>query len=141
MWPWRCRSPKVPGTLPPIRRVQIPHPLVEFLPEVGELDDLVIPLVGEMLVALGTGAVDVLAIEGELFLEIGRGELLGQDRRDVDGPLRRDPVGDQTVDDFQQRQVAFEGRLAQPVAPVRPPTVVDHHRKMSMENECMRVAH
>src|SRR5262249_32965988 len=121
--------------------VQLPDPLVEFLPEVGELDDLVLALAGEVLAALRARALHVLAVEGELLLEFGRGELLDENRREVDTPLRRNPVGHEAMDDFEQWQVAFEGRFAQPVAPVRPPSVVDHHRKMSMEDECKRIAH
>src|SRR5262249_46905390 len=41
--------------------MQLPHPLVEFLPEMGELDDLVLALSGEMLPALRARALHVLA--------------------------------------------------------------------------------
>jgi len=121
--------------------VELPHPLVEFLPEVGELDDLVVALTGEVLAALRARAQHVLAIEGELLLELGRGELLGQHGRQVDAPPRRDPIGHQPMQDLEQRQVAFERGFAQPVAAMRPPSVVDHHRKMGMEDECKRIAH
>src|SRR5262249_61838105 len=50
--------------------VQLPHPLVEFFPEVSELDDLVVAVAREVLAALFARALDVFAIERELLLEL-----------------------------------------------------------------------
>ena len=51
--------------------VQLPRPLVEFFPEVGEPDEIVPPLLGELLAALDTGPADVLVVERQLLLELG----------------------------------------------------------------------
>jgi len=71
-------------------------------------------------------------VERQLLLELRRGELLGEDRREVQRPLRRDAVAHEPVRDFEQRQIALEGGFVEPVAAVGPTTVVDHHRKMSV---------
>jgi hypothetical protein len=80
-------------------------------------------------------APDVVVVERELFLEFRRRELFGEHRRDVQRPLRRDAVRDEAMDGFEQRQVTLECRFVEPVASVRPPSVIDHHRKMGMEDQ------
>ena len=115
--------------------VQLPHPLVEFLPEVGEGDDRALAPRLEVLATVLAGAPDVVVVERELLLELGRRELLGEDGRDVQRPLGRDPLADQPVRDVEQRKIALEGGLVEPVAAVWPAAVIDHHRKMSVEDQ------
>jgi len=115
--------------------VQLPHALVEVLPEVGDGDDGLLVAGGEVLATLHGRAPRVLVIEGQLLLAFGRGELLAQDGRDVDRPLRGDAVVDEVLRRLQQGQVAFEDGFVQPVRPVGPASVIDHHRKMGMEDQ------
>src|SRR5438034_11659711 len=68
-----------PGHVTTDSPMQLPHSLVEFFPEVSELDDLVISLAGEVLAAFCARPVDVLAIERQLLLELVPVELLGED--------------------------------------------------------------
>jgi hypothetical protein len=119
--------------------VQLPHPLVHVLPEVRELDGLLDPLLLEVLARLPAVAADRLVVEGQLLLEVRRGELLDQDGREVDRPPRRDPVGDEPVRHVEEGQVALEGRLGEPVAPVRPASVVDHHGQVVVQHQRERI--
>src|SRR5881409_3036216 len=77
----------------------------------------------------------------EFQKELRRGELLREDRGEVDRPLGRDTVGDEAMGRFEQRQVALERRLAEPIAAVRPPPVIEHHREVSVQNQRERRAH
>src|SRR2546425_9586568 len=124
-----------PGDVAADPTVHLPHSLEELLPEVREAYDLLLALAREVLARFGTRTPGVVVVKRQFLLELGRGELLGQHRREVDRPLGRDPVGDQAVRRLQQRQVALEGRLAEPVAAVGPAAMIDHHRKMSMKYE------
>ena len=119
--------------------VQLPHLLVKLLPEGRERYDRPVSLPLELGPAVGARAAEVVSVELELALVLGRGELLGEDGRDADRPLRGDAVGHQAPDGPEQRQVAFEGGLAEPVAPVRPPPVVDHHRQVRVQDQRERV--
>ena len=60
--------------------VHFPHSLVEFLPEGGEPDDLLVAAAVEVLPRFDASAPDVLIVKGEFLLELRRGELLGEDR-------------------------------------------------------------
>ena len=112
--------------------VQLPHPLVVLFPEVAECEVLRRAGVLELLAPLGARAPHVLVVERELFLELRRGQLLGEHGGEVQRPLRRDAVADESVGHLEQGEIALESGLGEPVAAVRPATVVDHHRKMSV---------
>ena len=119
--------------------VQLPHPLVHVLPEVGELDGFLDAVLLEVLPRLPAVAADGLVVERQLLLEVRGGELLDEDGGEVDGPLRRDPVGDEPVRDVEEGQIALEGRLGEPVAAVRPAPVVDHHGEMVVQHQRERI--
>ena len=65
----------------------------------------------------------------------GRRELIGQHRGDSDRDRGRHLVAGQRVELFQQRQVRVDRGFAQPVAAVRPPSVVQHPRQVAMERQ------
>ena len=58
--------------------VQLPHPLVDVLPEVRELDGLLDALLLEVLARLPAVAADGLVVERQFLLEVRRGELLDE---------------------------------------------------------------
>ena len=83
--------------------VHFPHPLVEFLPERGEPEDLLLARAPELLARIHAGAPHVLVVKRQFLLELGRGELLGEHGREVDRPLGGDAVGDQPVGRLEER--------------------------------------
>src|SRR5439155_19174917 len=132
--PARCRSANVPGMSPPIRRC-ISHirsknssqkwvsRTISFWPSRVKYS------------RLGASAPEIVVVERKFLLEFRRGELFRQHRGEIEGPLGRDAVGDEAMRCLQQRQVALEGGLAEPVAAMGPAAVIDHHRKMGMKYE------
>jgi hypothetical protein len=72
---------------------------------------------------------------GQLRREVGMGELTGEDGRDAEGDGRRDAVVLQPPQLFEEGQVRIERGLAQPVAAVWPPAVMQHPRQMAVQHE------
>ena len=60
--------------------VQLPHAIVELLPEACEGDDRSITLLVEVGPGVGARAADIVRVERQLTLELGRRELLGEHR-------------------------------------------------------------
>ena len=121
--------------------MHLPHALVELFPKRREPHDLLVPAGLEVCTRFHTGAPNVLVVKREFLLKLRRGELLRQDRREVDRPLGRDAVGDEAVGRLEQREVALERGLAEPVAAVRPPAVIQHHREVGVQDQREGRAH
>ena len=60
--------------------VQLPHAIVELLPEPGEGDDRAVALPVEVGAAVGARAAEIVRVERQLPLELGRRELFGEHR-------------------------------------------------------------
>src|SRR2546426_5854857 len=75
------------STLFPYTTLFRSHALVELFPEGREPHDLLVAGALEVRARFHAGAPDVLVVKRELLLELRRGELLGEDRGEVDRPL------------------------------------------------------
>ena len=135
----RSSSANVPGMSPPMRRCSSHIRSYTSSQKSVSWTASLTPVLLEVLARLPAVAADGLVVERQLLLEVRRGELLDEDGGEVDGPLRRDPVGDEPVRDVEEGQVALEGRLGEPVAPVRPAPVVDHHGEVVVQHQRERI--
>jgi hypothetical protein len=74
-YPWVASAPRQfgegAGDVAADRAVQLPHPLEELLPEMRELDELVLSFAVEVLAGVDTRAPQILVIERELLLKFG----------------------------------------------------------------------
>src|SRR2546429_6565954 len=70
-----------------------------------------------------------------LACEGGADQLIRQHRSEADRQRRRRSLGGQLLQPLQQREIRVQRRLAQPVAAVRPATVIQDVRKMTVERE------
>ncbi len=119
-----------------VQRVEVlQRGLKEAPPEARGLGQVVVAGLDEVGLVLARGddlARDVL---GKLGDEERMGELLQQDRREIEVEVGRDPIPFQIAQHPQQRQIGLGGGLVQPLHAMRPGAVVHHIGQMRMEGD------
>ncbi len=112
-----------------------PEPEKPLAPELRERQQPAVTGRAQRGRRFGAGREALVEERLHLLHELGARQLVGQHRRDADRHRRRHGLGAELLQDLEERKVGVERRLAEPVASVRPPPVIEDVGQVTMECE------